>query len=91
MSNVPLIFDNMENLQQVELEFKRQLQEQHDSKKHNSVLIPKTEYFALIEELKIAGNAEPKSRKQYHILSRYVTNIIIKIIFNYITGFILVP
>ena len=42
------------NSQSVELEFRRQLLEQHKLKKHNSVLIPKAEYFNLIENLKIA-------------------------------------
>ena len=42
------------NLQSVELEFRRQLLKQHKLKKHNSVLIPKAEYFDLIEDLKTA-------------------------------------
>ena len=52
------------NWQSVELEFRRQLLEQHKLKKHNSVLIPKAEYFNLIEDLKIAFAAESKSRRQ---------------------------
>lgn len=60
------------NSQSVKLEFRRQLLEQHKLKKHNSVLIPKAEYFDLIEDLKTAFAAESKSRRQYHILSRLV-------------------
>ena len=63
----------MESNQSVEFEFRQQLQQHHIGKKQNSVLISKTEYFKIIQDLKDANNSETKNRRQYHILSRFVT------------------
>ena len=57
----------MESEISVEFEFRQQLQQHHLSKKHNSVLISKADYFNLIQELKDANSSKIKCRRQYHI------------------------
>ena len=65
----------MESEISVEFAFREQLQQHHLSKKHNSVLISKADYFNLIQELKDANSSETKCRRQYHVLSRFVAEI----------------
>ena len=67
----------MDSNQSVEFEFRQQLQQYNIGKKQNSVLISKTEYFKIIQDLKDADNSETKNRRQYHILSRFVTSCFI--------------
>ena len=51
----------MDSDQSIEFQFREQLQQQNVSKKQNSVLISKTEYFQTIQDLKDANNAETKN------------------------------
>jgi hypothetical protein len=53
-----------------EYEFRKQLIEEYNSKKVNSVLMLKDEYYALMDELKRAAGVATKSRREYHILCR---------------------
>ena len=50
-------------------QFKQQLEAVYNAA-IKTVLLKKDEYFNLIEELKEASRAEPKSRRQYYILKR---------------------
>ena len=50
----------MDSDQSIEFQFRKQLEQQNVSKKKNSVLISKTEYFQTIQDLKNANNAETK-------------------------------
>ena len=71
----------MEDIISVEEQFRQKLISQcSDGKK--TVLMKKSEYFELIEELKVASSAEVKNRRQYYILQRLVIKYWEVIIFN---------
>ena len=55
---------------ELEYEFRKQLLDEYNSKKVNSVLMLKDEYYALMDELKKATGVWSKSRREYYILSR---------------------
>ena len=63
------VLDNLDN--SPELQFNQQLVDICNAGK-KTVLLKKDEYFNLIEELKIASAAEPKTTRQYYILRRSV-------------------
>jgi hypothetical protein len=65
----------MDSNQSVEFEFRQQLMQHHIGKKQNSVLISKADYFKIIQDLKDANHSEAKNRRQYYLLSRFVTKV----------------